>query len=113
MRNSKTLEFLNSFKNEFGKKSLNESETLGDLLDEIKDALSISDIYLISERIKDKLNKKMVQDEIDSIEQEYDIDNIDEDSEEYADILNELKSCIFSDLSGEENEINEGCEKRN
>lgn len=106
--------------NEFLGESLNQriirrtesKETKGDLLNEIEDALSISEINIICDKFKNEVDRKLIQSEIDAIEQEYDIDNIDEDSDEYQDILNELKSCIASNFSGEENDLNEGKELR-
>lgn len=93
---------------EIEKRSEINLETIRDLLNEIDDALSISEISEIAKRFKNEIDRKIIEDEITSIEDEYyDVYEIDEDSEEYEDILNELKSCILSDFSGEEDNLNE------
>lgn len=90
------------------KKKLNEAETVGDLLEEIDNAYSVGEIESIGRRFKNEIDRKTIEDEVNAIEEEYgDIYEIDEDSDEYASILDELKSCISSDFSGEEENINE------
>lgn len=90
------------------KANLKESETIGDLLNEIDNAFTIGDIESIGKRFKNELDRKTIEDEVNAIEEEYgDVYSMDEDSEEYASILDELKSCISSDFSGEEENLNE------
>ncbi len=92
-----------TFKNE-----AKESETIGSLLNELDSMTTVSEINSFAEMFKSDLNKKIVKDEIEAIELAYpNIYEMDEDSEEYTDIINELKSCIESDFSGEETLLNE------
>ena len=87
---------------------LQESETIGNLLEEIENATTIGEIESIGRRFKKEMDRKTVEDEVNAIEEEYgDVYSMDEDSEEYANILDELKSCISSDFSGEEGMLNE------
>ncbi len=93
---------------DLNKDLLGESETIGDLLSEIDNALTIGEIESIGKRFKNEFDRKTIEDEVNAIEEEYgDIYDMDEDSEEYASILDELKSCISSDFSGEEENLNE------
>lgn len=84
------------------------TETIGDILVELDNMTTISEINSLVDKFNNATNKKIVNDEIDAIEQEYpNIYEMDEDSEEYENIINELKSCIKSDFSGEEALVNE------
>ena len=99
------------FGNELKNQNLDEKiETIRDLLDEIEEATTISEIERICKLFRNEMDIKVALDEIASIEAEYsdiDIYDLDEDSEQYEEILNELKSCIISDFSGEEDNLNE------
>lgn len=88
--------------------NLKETETIGDLLEEIDNAYDIGTIESIGKRFKNEMDRKTIEDEVTAIEEEYgDVYSMDEDSDEYASILDELKSCIASDFSGEEENMNE------
>ena len=103
------IEYYNNYKTEMDESKLKETKkTKGSLLEEIDNALDISEIEAIGKKFKNEIDRKTIQDEIDSIEMEYDnVYEMDTDSEEYENILNELKSCILSDFSGEEELLNE------
>ncbi len=87
-------------------KKLSESITIGDLLEELDSMTTVSEINVWADKFVNDMDKNIVNAEIEAIEQEYpDVYEMDEDSEEYEDIVNELKSCIESDFSGEEDTI--------
>ena len=77
--------------------------TIGELLQQIEDATSVSEIYTIGTSVQDEVFTKVVDDEIEAIEAEYpDVYDMDEDTEEYGDILQNLISCITSDFGPSE-----------
>lgn len=84
-------------------KDLDEAEqiktTIGEVLEEIENATSVGEIFTIADNVNDESFKKVIMDEIEAIEYEFpDVYDMDEDSDEYDDILQNLISCISSDF---------------
>ena len=88
--------------------SNNEYPTIGDILVLLDDVMYMDEFEHIATLFKNPNDRKVVEDEINAIEAEYpDIYEMDEDSDEYMAIIQELSSCIQSDFSGEEENLNE------